>query len=475
MNILFIASEAMPAIKTGGLADVIGALPKELKREEVDARVMIPLYKSIREKYKDKLEFVTSFGVALAWRTVHCGIFQAEFEGVKYYFLDNEHYFDRDGIYGFFDDGERFAYFSKAALDACKHLGDYKPEVLHCHDWQAALVPVFLKSHYAEDAFFRGIRSVFTIHNIEYQGMYDRKIGGDILGFEPWQMGLIEYKKDVNYMKAAVIACDKLTTVSPSYAEEIKMPFFSHGLDPIIRENEYKLCGIINGIDNEIYDPNKDPLIFKNFTNRSPKRKKENKVELQKQFGLIEDPNIPLIGMIGRLVSHKGVDLVRDIFDELMQENVQVVILGSGEYSYQDFFHNKVSQYHGRVGTYIGFSPDLANKIYASSDFFLMPSKSEPCGLAQMIALRYGTVPIVRETGGLKDSIEAYNKYEGTGNGFSFANYNANEMLLIIKEALEIYGDESQWKVLLKNAFGSDFSWKKSAQKYIEMYREILS
>lgn len=475
IKILFITSESMPFAKTGGLADVMGTLPGELLKSGIEAKVMMPLYKSIKEKFIGELTLVKDFQISLSWRKQYCAIFEGKFEGVTYYFIDNDQYFNRDELYGYFDDGERFAYFSKAALDSLEYLGDFKPDILHCSEWQTALVPVYLNTIYHSDSFYEDMKTVFTIHNVTYQGKYDPWIGGDILGLEMWDYGYLEYHGSLNFMKGAIVTCDRLTTVSPTYAEELKYAYYADGLDPIIRENEHKLTGIINGIDKERYNPNKDPLIFKNYTFRSPRRKKENKLALQAQLGLERDADVPMIGIVGRLAPHKGIDIIQFVFDELMHEDIQIVVLGKGEPRYERYFSQKMEQYKGKLHTQIGFSPDLASRIYASADMFLMPSKSEPCGLAQMIALRYGAIPIVRETGGLKDSIQPFDPQTGIGNGFTFSSYNAHEMLAAIKEALAVYQDELIWNKLQKNAFASDFGWEKPTKEYVKLYQEMLA
>lgn len=474
MNILFLTSEAMPLAKTGGLADVMGSLPKELLKLGVDARVIMPLYKSIKDKHIHALKLIKDFSIALSWREQYCALFKGEFEGITFYFIDNDQYFGRDEFYGYFDDGERFAYFPKAVLDALPHIEDFKPDILHCSEWQTALAPVYLHTLYQDDPFFKGMKTAFTIHNVEYQGKYDPWIGGDILGLEAWDYQYLEYRGALNFMKGAIVTADRVTTVSPSYAQELTYPYYAEGLDPIISEHAGKLVGIRNGIDQDLYNPGKDPLIEKNYTSRSPQRKKDNKRKLQAELGLTEDADVPMIALIGRLVSHKGVDLVQFVLDELMHEDIQFVILGKGDTDYEHHFVQKMKRYQGRFHTHIGFSPDLANKLYASADMFLMPSKSEPCGLTQMIALRYGTIPIVRETGGLKDSIQPFDPDTAEGNGFTFNSYNAHDMLGAVRRALAVYQDGTLWRAIVRNAFASDFGWEKSAVEYINLYKSML-
>ena len=473
LNVLFISTEAEPFAKSGGLGDVIGSLPRELKKQGIDARVMLPLYKSISQKYQSQMKFITNFTVTMSWRTQYCGIFEMEYEGVTFYFLDNEQYFDRDAYYGYYDDGERFAYYSKAALEAITKL-DYVPEILHCSEWQTALVPVYLKTIYKNNSFYNGLKTVFTIHNIEYQGQYDQGILHDVLGISEADRGILDFNGTINYMKGAIVTCDRLTTVSNSYAEEITFSYFGKGLESIIKENKYKLVGILNGIDTKLYNPAKDPCISVKYSKNTPKKKKNSKEALQNSLGLQINEEIPVIAMIGRLVEHKGIDLVISVFDEIMREKVQFILLGTGEKEYEEFFHKKAVKYAGRMSVTMKFSAELANQIYAGADLFLMPSISEPCGLAQMISLRYGTIPIVRETGGLKDSIVPFDLKTGKGNGVTFQTVNAQDMLGAIKRAIQLYWDKENWGILLNNGLCADFSWKASSKEYIKLYKEIL-
>ncbi|MGI6731184.1 MAG: glycogen synthase GlgA [Anaerovoracaceae bacterium] len=472
MKILFISTEAEPFAKSGGLGDVIGSLPRELNNMGLDARVMLPLYQSVEEKFSSQLEFLFDFKVELSWRTQHCGLFKLEYEGVIFYFIDNKQYFGRENYYGYYDDGERCAYYAKAALESISKI-DFNPDILHCNEWQTALVPVYLKTHFKGNAIYDKLRTIFTIHNIEYQGKFEVNIFQDLLGISPADQGLVEYHGLVNYMKGAIVACDKLTTVSPSYAEEITYPFYGRGLEDIIGENQYKLSGILNGIDTKRYDPTGDVNLAANYSINDYEKKSINKEKLQKELNLNTEPDTPLIAMVSRLVEHKGFDLVLGVFDEIMEEKVQFAILGTGEVKYENFFRNKAIQYKGRVSFTTDFLPTLASRIYAGSDLFLMPSVSEPCGLSQMIALRYGSIPIVRETGGLKDSIEAFIPDTGKGNGITFATINAHDMLFAIKRGLKLYENKKQWPILVKNGMGSDFSWEKPAREYVKIYKEI--
>jgi len=473
VNILFISTEADPFAKSGGLGDVIGSLPRELNKLGADARVMLPLYKSIRQKYLAKMKFIKDFTVMLSWRSQYCGIYQMEYEGVTFYFLDNEQYFDRDAYYGYYDDGERFAYYSKAALEALKII-DFESDIIHCSEWQTALVPVYLKTLLKADPLYSRLKTVFTIHNIEYQGKFDKSILHDLLGISEADKGVLEYDGAINYMKGAVVTCDKLTTVSSSYAEEIMYPFYGKGLEIIIKENRYKLSGILNGIDTHLFNPFRDPFIPAKFSKNNPGMKQENKTALQNSLELGQDAELPIIAMIGRLTEHKGIELVIGVFEEMMKEKIQFILLGTGDAKYEDFFRRKAGAYPGRMSVTTTFSAELASRIYAGADLFLMPSVSEPCGLAQMISLRYGTIPIVRETGGLKDSISPYNPETGKGNGITFLSVNAQDMLGAIRRAVKLYWDKEQWNILVGNGMRSDFSWKASSKEYMRLYKEMV-
>lgn len=472
MNVIFVSSEAAPFAKSGGLGDVIGALPAELSKRKINASIIIPLYKSIKEKFASKLKPVAEFHVKLAWRNQYCGLFTIRENNVDYYFIDNEQYFFRDGYYGFYDDGERFAFFSKAAIEAIRHIKT-KPDIIHCSDWQTALVPIYLKTVYAEDEYFKNVKTVFSIHNIEYQGKFNPYITGDILGLSQEDEKLMKDGDAINFMKGAIKTSDRITTVSIRYATELRDPFFAAGLHKTIAEYSYKLRGIINGIDISQYNPEKDKYIAYKFSVTKMEGKYKNKEALQKELGLEMNRDIPMISMVTRLVSHKGVDLVQRVYDEIMALGVQLVILGTGDSEYEHFFSWKARDYKGKSVMLNCFSPELANKIYASSDMFLMPSKSEPCGLAQMIASRYGTIPIVREAGGLKDSIEPFNPVSEKGNGITFMSFDAYDMLDAIRRSLEMYSDHKMWKTLVANAMKKDFSWNGPVEEYIDLYKEL--
>lgn len=472
MKVLFISTEAVPFAKTGGLGDVIGSLPENLLKEKVDARVMLPLFKNIKEQYRESLVFHKEYIVPLSWRKCYCGLYSMVHNGVTFYFLDNEQYFLRDGYYGQYDDGERFAYFSKAAIESLRHM-DFEPDILHCNEWQSALVPVFLKTVYRNDLSLQKLRTVFSIHNIEYQGIYGKEILGDLLGISEEQGNILYMDDNVNYMKGAIVTCDRLTTVSKTYAEEIKYPFYSHGLDTIIRENEYKLFGILNGIDKKTYDPYRDKALAVRYTKNSPEKKSKNKEALQQELGLVQNSEIPLIGMVGRLVEHKGLSLVARVFDEMMNLPVQIVILGTGDKPFEEYFLQKALEYQGNAAVITAFSAQLASRIYGGADLFLMPSISEPCGLSQMIAMRYGTIPIVRATGGLRDSVQPFNPETGEGNGISFETVNAHDMLDAVRRGLKLYQEPEYWHSLMYNAFNTDCSWKTSAIEYKRLYETV--
>ena len=472
MKVLYAASEALPFAASGGLADVAGSLPQALRKRLIGCRVVMPLYSTIKQELKDTMKFITNISVPVAWRRQYCGIFEAKYGGVTYYLIDNEYYFKRDGLYGYYDDAERFAFFSRAILEIIPHI-DFKPDVIHCNDWQTALTPLYYSTIYATQPGYENIKTVFTIHNIQYQGVYGKELIDNVVGLDYSHKNLIEYDDTVNFAKAAIECANAVSTVSPSYAKEILDPWYSHGLDTILKERSFKLRGILNGIDVENYNPETDKDIFKNYSVEKMTGKATNKRELQKFFGLPEKKDTPVMGMVTRLVSHKGLDLCKAVLDELLATtDIQLVVLGSGDTEYEDFFRGLASRYPEQVGLCLGFIPDLARKIYAGTDLFLMPSKSEPCGLSQMVALRYGSIPIVRETGGLRDSVK--DSGDNEGNGFTFANYNAHEMLHSIRRACEGYSDKKGWKILVKRAMESDNSWGKSANEYIRMYKEIL-
>ncbi len=472
MKVLYASSEALPFAASGGLADVAGSLPQALRRRKIACRVVMPLYGTISDEMRASMKFITSIMVPVSWRRQYCGIYEAKAGGVIYYLIDNEYYFKRNSFYGHYDDGERFAFFSRAVLEILPYI-DFKPDIIHCNDWQTALVPVYYSTYFANKEGYTGIRTVFTIHNIQYQGIYGNEILGDVFGIGEEHASLLRFDNCVNLMKGGIECANKVTTVSNTYAGEILDPWFSHGLDPILKERSYKLSGILNGIDTVNYDPETDKDIFFNFSAKDSAPKAKNKAALQELFGLPVNADTPVMGIVSRLVAHKGLDLVKRIMWELLETtDMQLVVLGSGDWEYESFFKELAAAFPEKVGLRIGFIPDMARKIYAGSDLFLMPSKSEPCGLSQMVALRYGTVPIVRETGGLKDTIT--DSGDGKGNGFTFKSYDAYDMLDAIRRSLAAYADKDGWKKLVERALKCDNSWGRSAREYIKLYEELM-
>ena len=476
MRVLFAASEAHPFIKTGGLGDVMGALPKSLAKLGVDVRVVIPKYKNIKDELKQKLQFVKWFTVSVGWRNQYCGIFQYQYKGVIYYFIDNEYYFNRDGLYGYFDDGERFAFFNRAVLEFIKQI-DWQPDLINCNDWQTGMVPVLLNLEYKKDEFYSKIKTVFSIHNLLFKGSFSPKVLPELFGYDymPLVNGSVELDGSVSFLKGGLNYCDQITTVSNTYAEEIKTPQYGEGLDGFLRSKSYYLMGIVNGIDYEEFNPQDDKLIFKNFNINSIDNKVQNKLSLQRELVLPQKKDTPMIGLISRLTHQKGCDLIVNMIDRLLQRDIQLVILGTGDYWYEETFKNLQYRYPDKVSANIKFDNTLAHKIYAATDMFLMPSLFEPCGLGQLIALRYGSIPIVRETGGLKDTISPYNQYNGVGNGFGFKNFNSNELMQIIEYALTIYNDKNAWNNIIRQAMNSDNSWEKSAMQYKWLYEGVVN
>lgn len=471
-KILFAASECTPFIATGGLAEVIGSLSKSLALdEEYDVRVVLPLYSDIRGDYRQRFTYLGNINVPLGWRNQYCGIFSYEESGVTFYFLDNEYYFRRGGCYGYYDDGERFAFFSRAVMEILGFLQFY-PDVLHCHDWQSALAAIYLKTIYCHRREYSLIRAVFTIHNIEYQGKYSLDVLEDLFGISNDYRYLLEFDGCANLMKAAIECSETFTTVSPTYAEEIKRAEYAHGLQGEVERNAFKLRGILNGIDVKSYDPATDPALFAPYSAENPAGKEICKAELQKMLGLPVRADVPVVAMISRLVAHKGLDLVRAAIEELLADDVQFVLLGTGDSEYESYFKDLANRYKGKAVSIIAFNGDLSRKIYSGADIFLMPSKSEPCGLSQMIASRYLTVPVVRETGGLYDSIKPYG---AGGNGFTFAAYNAGDMLYVLREAVSLYKNKPEWQKLMIKAGTTDFSWQRSAEEYKKLYTDTLA
>lgn len=477
-RILFVSSEAVPYIKTGGLADVVGSLPRYFNTEEYDVRVIIPKYACMKTEFLTDLKFVCHFYVDLNWRKQYAGILQAQYRGVTYYFVDNEFYFGGDMPYNnIYEDVEKFAFFSKAALQ-CLPLIDFAPNVIHCHDWQTGLVPVFLKTSFGSDPYYAGIKTVYTIHNLKFQGRWKIQEVMDITGL-PMQIfndRELESYGEANYLKGGVVYADAVSTVSPTYAKDITTPEGGEGLDGLMQARSNVLSGIVNGLDYNEYDPNTDPYIERNFTFKTVSGgKKANKLALQREVGLPAREDVFVIGIVSRMTDQKGFDLVAYIMDELLSSmDVQIIALGTGETRYEDMFRYFQDKFSSKLVAHIGYSEERAHKIYASSDAFLMPSLFEPCGLSQMMAMRYGTVPIVRETGGLKDTVEPYNEYDHTGTGFSFSNYNAHEMLSIIRYAHNIYmNDKKAWSDIIRQDMSKDFSWSASARNYEKLYDSL--
>lgn len=475
VKVLIAAAEAVPFVKTGGLADVIGSLPQALKRTGVDVRVMLPKHEEIPEAFKTHMIPVARLTVPLGWRQQYCGVERLEYQGVTFYFIDNEYYFKRKGLYGHFDDAERYAYFARAVLESLPSI-DFRPDIIHSHDWHTGMINVFLKAHYGHSPFYKDIKTLFTIHNLGYQGIFSNEILHDILGLDDSYLtsDKIEFYNAVNFMKAGLVYADLISTVSRTYAEEIQYPYFGEKLDGLLRARQADLTGIVNGIDYSIYDPATDEHIFANYTAKTVDAKQKNKTYLQQQVGLPVRRDVPMIAIVSRLVASKGLDLIEHILDELLaHEDIQLVVLGTGEEKYHRLFEHVAWQYPGKVSVNLHFDEKLAHKIYAGADIFLMPSLYEPCGIGQLIALRYGTLPVVRETGGLKDTVLSYNKYTGQGNGFTFANYNAHDMLYTIKRALGMFYDKPVWNQIIQNAMKSDYSWQESAKRYMELYKKL--
>lgn len=478
-KILFVASEGVPFIKTGGLADVVGSLPKCIDKEYFDVRVMIPKYTCIKPEMQEKLTYLTHFYLDFHWQEEYVGIFEAEVDGIKYYLIDNEKYFGGFKPYGdnVLYEIEKYAFFSKAALSVLPVIG-FQPDVVHCHDWQTGLIPVYLKERFHDGDFYRGMKSVMTIHNLKFQGKWDVKAVQDITGLPGYYFtsDKLEAYKDANLLKGGLVFADAITTVSNTYAEEIKTAFYGEGLDGLLNARKNDLRGIVNGIDYDDFNPETDQYIEYQYNAINFRKEKvRNKKALQKELGLEEDGKKMMIGIVSRLTDQKGLDLIAYIMDELCQDDVQIVVLGTGEERYENMFRHFDWKYGNKVSANIFYSEGLSHKVYAACDAFLMPSLFEPCGLSQLMALRYGTVPIVRETGGLKDTVEPYNEYESTGTGFSFTNYNAHEMLGAIRYAEHVYYDKKrEWNKIVDRAMAADFSWNVSALKYQEMYDWLI-
>ena len=476
MKILFAASECFPFVKTGGLADVVGALPKEIRKSGVDIRVILPLYKAIDQKWRDQMVFLRYDFVNLGWRHSYVGLFKLEYEGVIFYFVDNEQYFGRDYIYGMGgDEGERFSFFSRAVLESLTKI-DFIPDVIHCHDWQTGMIPVLLKAQYRQLPLYADIKTVYTIHNLQYQGIFPISTIEELLSLGDWAYTSdnLEFFGMCSFMKGGLVFADEITTVSPTYSREIQTAYYGERLDGLLRSRVDHLSGILNGIDTADYDPETDKNIVACYTADSYDRKAENKTALQQELGLVTDPSAPLIGMVTRLSGQKGLDLVECVLNEIMSTGAQLVVLGMGESKYVDLFSWAQWKYAGQVAARFEMNNGLAHRIYAGCDLFLMPSMFEPCGLSQLIALRYGTLPITRETGGLRDTVLAYNAYTGEGNGFTFLNYNAHDMLHVIEQAVDMYrNDRPLFNSIATRAMHGLYGWDQSANKYIDLYKVL--
>ena len=475
MKVLYVASEAVPFVKTGGLADVAGSLPKALLKEDVDIRVIMPKYGAIGKEYIDSMEHVYDGELEVAWRSKYIGLDKLVLENVTYYFVDNQEYFNREGFYGYDDDAERFSFFSRAVLNLLPAM-DFWPDVIHTNDWHAGLVNVFLKLEHMDDERYQNIKTLYTIHNLKYQGVFPKDIMPDVLGLD-WKYfnnGDLEFFDAVNFMKGGIIYADYVSTVSKTYAKEIQYEYFGEHLDGLLRSRKDDLFGIVNGIDYDVYNPMTDKNLFETYDVDSPDRKRDNKVALQKLLGLPEDRRMPVVALVSRLVAAKGLDLIVRMMDEiLMHEDIQFIVLGTGDKEYEDWFKGLAWRFPHKVSANIRFSNELAQRIYAGADIFLMPSNYEPCGIGQIVAMRYGTIPVVRETGGLKDTVQQYDKYTQTGNGFVFSDYNAHEMMYALKKALGSYANYAEWNQIVHNAMASDYSWTNSAKEYKKLYEQL--
>jgi len=481
MKILFPVSECAPFIKSGGLADVASALPVALAKSQIDARVVMPLYKQIKDRYQEQLTFITSTTINMAWRNVFCGIWTLIDNGVQYYFIENEYYYNRNGLYEYYhdvknDEAERYSYFSLAVLEILP-LINFIPDIIHSHDWHTAMVGYLLKNKYHHEPGYNKIKSVFTIHNLQYQGVFDVSTLEDLLGlsYNHFNPEALEFHGQINFMKAGILAADVVTTVSETYKFEIQSAFYGCDLDGLLRSVSYKLEGIINGLDVSVYNALTDNAIKENFDYATLEKKRINKTDLQAILGLNIDEGVPIIAMVTRLSNQKGIDLVKHVFHDLMQNHCQFILLGTGNREDEQFFRQMEHEYPKKVCSYIGFSEDVAKRIYAAADMFLMPSIFEPCGLSQLIAMAYATIPIVRKTGGLHDTVHHFNKETLEGTGFVFENINAHDMLYTINEAITIYFESpDKWNTLMQNAIKQDFSWDASSKKYKNIYEKIM-
>ena len=476
-KVLFVASECVPFVKTGGLADVVGSLPKYLDKEQFDVRVMLPKYMMIPDHFKQNMQYKTHFYMELNWRSQYVGVLESVVDGITFYFIDNEFYFSGMKPYGnIYEDIEKFTFFSRACLSALPVI-DFRPDIIHCHDWQTGLVPVYLHDSFQGGEFFRGIKTIMTIHNLKFQGVWDKKTIKNITGLGDYYFApdKLEAYGDANYLKGGIVYADYVTTVSDSYANEIRMPFYGEGLDGLMNAKAHRLVGIVNGIDYNEYNPETDPFIVQHYNAKNFRKEKvKNKCALQEELGLEVNDKKFMIGIVSRLTDQKGFDLIDYVIEEICAEDTQLVVLGTGEEKYEHLFRHFAWKYSNRVSANIFYSNERSHRIYAACDAFLMPSLFEPCGLSQLMSLRYGTVPIVRETGGLRDTVQPYNQYEGTGTGFGFCNYNAHEMLGTVRYAKDVYyNHRREWNKIIDRGMAADFSWSASARKYEDLYNRM--
>ena len=476
-KVLFVASECVPFVKTGGLADVVGSLPKYLDKEQFDVRVMLPKYMMIPDHFKQNMQYKTHFYMELNWRSQYVGVLESVVDGITFYFIDNEFYFSGMKPYGnIYEDIEKFTFFSRACLSALPVI-DFRPDIIHCHDWQTGLVPVYLHDSFQGGEFFRGIKTIMTIHNLKFQGVWDKKTIKNITGLGDYYFSQdkLEAYGDANYLKGGIVYADYVTTVSDSYANEIRMPFYGEGLDGLMNAKANRLVGIVNGIDYNEYNPETDPFIVQHYNAKNFRKEKvKNKCALQEELGLEVNDKKFMIGIVSRLTDQKGFDLIDYVIEEICAEDTQLVVLGTGEEKYEHLFRHFAWKYSNRVSANIFYSNERSHRIYAACDAFLMPSLFEPCGLSQLMSLRYGTVPIVRETGGLRDTVQPYNQYEGTGTGFGFCNYNAHEMLGTVRYAKDVYyNHRREWNKIIDRGMAADFSWSASARKYEDLYNRM--
>jgi starch synthase len=475
INVLFASSEVFPFAKTGGLGDVAGSLPKAISKLGTDIRVVMPKYSCIPYHFKESMEYLGYIYVDISWRHQYCGVFKLVYDDITYYFLDNEYYFNRCELYGSYDEAEQFTFFSKALIEMLPMIG-WKPDIIHCNDWQTGIVSLLLKAKYRYNPYYSNIKTIFTIHNLKYQGIFPKEVLPELIGLGWEHFPGIEFYENVNYMKAGLVHSDTISTVSPTYAQEIKNSFYGENLNGILVNRSNDLYGILNGIDYQKNDPQTDCRIYAPYSADNISGKYENRRELQEELGLPARPDVPIIGIISRLTDQKGFDLIEHVLEEILQMDIQLVLLGKGDEHYKYVFENAAYWHRDKVSANIAFSDTLAQRIYAGSDMFLMPSLFEPCGLGQIFSFRYGTVPIVRETGGLNDTVHSYNDYTGAGNGFTFTNYNAHDMLNTIRRAVYFYYNRKDvWSLLIQRGMRADFSWDKSAHEYLNMYNNTLN